>query len=55
MIRFFDMFAGIGGFRSGQEFVGGFIFIGHCVIDQYANKAYNTIYNQNEQGGMNLE
>lgn len=45
MIRFFGMFAGIREFRSGLEFVGGFIFIGHCEIDQYANNAYNTIYN----------
>lgn len=44
MIRFFDMFAGIGGFRSGLETVGGFECIGHCEIDKYANQAYNAIY-----------
>lgn len=43
-IRFFDMFAGIGGFRSGLETVGGFECIGHCEIDKYANQAYNAIY-----------
>ena len=43
-IRFFDMFAGIGGFRSGFEAVGGFECIGHCEIDKYANQAYNAIY-----------
>ena len=43
-IRFFDMFAGIGGFRSGLEAVGGFQCIGHCEIDKYANQAYNAIY-----------
>ena len=43
-IRFFDMFAGIGGFRSGLEAVGGFKCIGHCEIDKYANQAYNAIY-----------
>ena len=43
-IRFFDMFAGIGGFRSGLEAVGGFEFVGHCEIDKYANQAYNAIY-----------
>ncbi|WP_437124413.1 DNA cytosine methyltransferase [Acutalibacter intestini] len=32
-IRFFDMFAGIGGFRSGLEAVGGFECVGHCEID----------------------
>lgn len=43
-IRFFDMFAGIGGFRSGLMSVGGFKCIGHCEIDKYANQAYNAIY-----------
>ena len=41
-IRFFDMFAGIGGFRSGLEAVGGFECIGHCEIDKHANQAYNA-------------
>ena len=44
-IRFFDMFAGIGGFRSGLEAAGGFKCVGHCEIDKHANKAYNAIYN----------
>lgn len=43
-IRFFDMFSGIGCFRSGLEAVGGFECIGHCEIDKYANQAYNAIY-----------
>ena len=43
-IRFFDMFSGIGGFRSGLEWIGGFECIGHCEIDKYANQAYNAIY-----------
>ena len=43
-IRFFDMFAGIGGFRSGLEDVGGYECIGHCEIDRYVNQAYNAIY-----------
>lgn len=43
-IRFFDMFAGIGGFRSGLEAVGGFECVGHCEIDKYANQAYNAMY-----------
>ena len=43
-IRFFDMFAGIGGFRSGLEAVGSFECVGHCEIDKYANQAYNAIY-----------
>jgi len=44
MIRFFDMFSGIGGFRAGLERVGGFECIGHCEIDPYANKSYNAIF-----------
>lgn len=43
-IRFFDMFAGIGGFRSGLEAVDGFECIGHCEIDKHANAAYCAIY-----------
>ena len=43
-IRFFDMFAGIGGFRSGLATVGGFECVGHCEIDKYANQAYNAMY-----------
>ena len=43
-IRFFDMFSGIGGFRSGLEAVGGFECVGHCEIDKHANQAYNAIY-----------
>lgn len=44
----FDMFAGIGGFRTGLESIGGFACIGHCEIDKYANQAYNAMY---ETGG----
>lgn len=43
-IRFFDIFAGIGGFRSGLEAVGGFECIGHCEIDKRTNMAYCAIY-----------
>ena len=43
-IRFFDMFAGIGGFRSGLTAVGGFECVGHCEIDKYANQAYCAMY-----------
>ena len=44
-IRFFDMFSGIGGFRSGLERIGGFQCVGHCEIDKAANQAYCAIYN----------
>ena len=43
-IRFFDMFAGIGGFRSGLEAIGGFECVGYCEIDPYARKAYEALY-----------
>ena len=45
MIRYFDMFAGIGGFRSGLEKVGGFECVGYCEIDKYAKQAYEALYN----------
>lgn len=43
-IRFFDMFAGIGGFRSGLEAIGGFECVGYCEIDKYAKQAYEAMY-----------
>lgn len=43
-IRFFDIFAGIGGFRSGLEAVGGFECVGYCEIDKYAKQAYEAMY-----------
>ena len=38
------MFAGIGGFRSGLEAIGGFECVGYCEIDKYAKQAYDAIY-----------
>ena len=43
-IRFLDMFAGIGGFRSGLERLGGFECVGYCGIDKYAKQAYDAMY-----------
>ena len=43
-IRYFDVFAGIGGFRSGLEAIGGFECVGYCEIDPYARKAYEALY-----------
>ena len=43
-IRYFDMFAGIGGFRSGLDAVGGFECVGYCEIDKYAKQAYEAMY-----------
>ncbi len=43
-IRYFDMFAGIGGFRSALEAIGGFECVGYCEIDKYARQAYEAMY-----------
>lgn len=48
MIRFFDMFSGIGGFRAGLERAGGYKCIGHCEIDKHADTAYRAVHNVNE-------
>ena len=39
------MFAGIGGFRSGLEKIGGFECVAYCEIDKKARKAYEAMYN----------
>ena len=43
-IRYLDMFAGIGGFRSGLEKIGGFQCVAYCEIDEKARKAYEALY-----------
>lgn len=45
LIRYFDMFAGIGGFRAGLTRAGGFQCVGHCEIDKYADASYRAIHN----------
>jgi DNA (cytosine-5)-methyltransferase 1 len=47
-VRYFDMFAGVGGFRAGLERAGGFACIGHCEIDKYADAAYRAVHNIKE-------
>ena len=44
MIRVFDAFSGIGGFRSALERVGGFEIVVWCEIDRFAQKAYKALY-----------
>ena len=44
IIRYFDMFAGVGGFRAGLDLAGGFQCIGHCEIDKYADASYRAIH-----------
>lgn len=53
-ITFFDMFAGVGGFRAGLERASGsgaasaFECIGHCEIDKHADAAYRRVHNIKE-------
>ena len=49
MIRFFDIFAGIGGFRSGLERAGGFECVGYCECDKYAKQAYEALYDTSKE------
>lgn len=43
-IRFFDLFSGIGGFRLGLNRAGGFVCVGHCEVDAYADKNYRVLF-----------
>lgn len=49
LIRYFDMFAGIGGFRAGLTRAGGFQCVGHCEIDKYAHAGYCTIHDPGKE------
>ena len=49
LIRYFDMFAGIGGFRAGLTRAGGFRCVGHCEIDKYADASYRAIHNPGKE------
>lgn len=49
MIRYFDIFAGIGGFRAGLTRAGGFQCVGHCEIDKYADASYRAIHNPGKE------
>lgn len=44
MIRVFEAFAGIGGFRSALEKTGGFEIVGWCEINHFAQKAYRLLF-----------
>lgn len=46
---YFDMFAGVGGFRAGLTRVGGFQCVGHCEIDKYAEASYRAIHDIREE------
>lgn len=44
-IKYLDLFAGIGGFRTGLTNAGDiFLPVGWCEIDRYAQKAYRALY-----------
>lgn len=42
-MKFFDFFAGIGGFRLGME-MAGHECVGHCEIDKFANMSYMAMH-----------
>ena len=44
MLKYFDMFSGIGGFRAGFDTTSSALCVGHCEIDKYANQSYETIH-----------
>lgn len=46
-MKFFDFFAGIGGFRLGME-MAGHECVGHCEIDKYANASYTAMHHPKE-------
>ena len=46
-MRFFDFFAGIGGFRLGME-LAGHQCVGHCEIDKYADMSYRAMHKPKE-------
>ena len=46
-MRFFDFFAGIGGFRLGME-MAGHECVGHCEIDKYADMSYRAMHKPKE-------
>lgn len=43
-IYFFDLFSGIGGFREGLTRAGGFVCVGHCEADAYADRNYRALF-----------
>ena len=44
-IKYLDMFAGVGGFRTGLANAGDFFVpVGWCEIDKYAQRAYRALY-----------
>lgn len=46
-MTFLDLFSGIGGFRLAME-QAGYICVGHCEIDKYANKSYIAMHKPRE-------
>ena len=46
-MKFFDFFAGIGGFRLGME-MAGHECVGHCEIDKHAHKSYIAMHHPKE-------
>lgn len=49
LIRYFDMIARIGGFRTELTRVGGFLCVGHCEVHKYADTSYHTIHDNGKE------
>jgi DNA (cytosine-5)-methyltransferase 1 len=47
-MKFLDLFAGIGGFRTGMERAG-HVCVGHIENDKYAQKSYESIYSKGRE------
>ena len=43
-ITYIYLFSGIGGFREGLSRAGGFVCVGHCEIDKYADQSYRALF-----------
>lgn len=52
MLKFFDLFSGMGGFRLAFE-KAGFQCVGHCECDKHANKLYMNYFNTTKEKYFN--
>mgnify|MGYP001274497617 CR=1 FL=1 len=43
-LRYLDLFSGVGGFRAAFELIPGMDCMGHCEIDEHANKSYRALF-----------
>lgn len=43
-LRYLDLFSGVGGFRAAFELIPGMDCMGHCEIDEHADKSYRALF-----------